>query len=193
MTLSRDDAFALLCEYTKSESLLKHALSVEAAMRWYARKYGEDETLWGITGLLHDFDYERFPDPTENGHPYRGCGILRERGYPEEMVEAIMGHAAYTGVERKTPLAKTLFACDELAGLITAAVYVRPDRSIHTLTVQSVKKKLKDKAFAKGVSREDVRLGTSEIGLELDEHVANVIEGMKVVADSIDLNGTAVP
>ncbi|MCB0360005.1 MAG: HDIG domain-containing protein [Bdellovibrionales bacterium] len=190
MTLSRDDALSLLTEYTESESLLKHAFSVEAAMRGYAQQGGHDIELWGITGLLHDFDYERFPTPTEDGHPYVGAAILREKGYPDEMVTAILGHALYTGVPRETELAKTLFACDELCGLITAAVLVRPDRSIHQLTVKSVKKKLKDKAFARGVSRDDIKLGVEELGVELDEHIAFVIASMARAASTLGLAGT---
>jgi predicted hydrolase (HD superfamily) len=148
-------------------------------MRWYARRSGEDEELWGITGLLHDFDYEKHPEPNENGHPYIGVSILREQGYPEIMCEAIMGHALYSGVPRTTPLAKTLFACDELSGLVYASVLVRPDKSINNLEVKSVKKKMKDKAFAKGVSREDIRLGAEEMGIEIDELIQNVITAMR--------------
>jgi len=184
----REEALALLHEHTKSESLRKHALGVEAAMRWYARKFGEDEDLWGNTGLLHDFDYEAHPTVEE--HPYVGCKILAELDYPQEMIDAIMGHAIYTGVERKTTMAKALFACDELSGLITASVLVRPDKSIHTLSVKSVKKKMKDKAFAKGVSRDDIRIGTEELGLELGEHIQNVIDGMREQADALGLAGT---
>ena len=187
---TREEAFALLCEYTKNESLIKHALSVEAALRWYARKFGETkEELWGITGLLHDFDYERYPEASEDGHPFVGSRILREQSYPEEMIEAILGHAQYSGVARRTLLAKTLFACDELTGLITAAVLVRPDKDIRNLTVKSVKKKLKDKAFARGVNRDDVRQGTEELGIDLSEHIQNVINAMIAVGDELGLNG----
>lgn len=193
-TKSRDEAWALLNEYTQSDSLLKHALAVEAAMRWYARQLGEQEDLWGITGLLHDFDYERFPtyslegsEPT--GHPFEGVRILRGLGYPEEMLTAILGHATYSGVERKTPLERALFAVDELSGLITAAVLVRPDRSIHALEVKSVRKKMKDKAFARGVNREDIDVGAAEMGIEIDQHIGNVIAGLKVAAVPLGLNG----
>lgn len=186
----RNAALALLHEYTHSESLIKHALAVEAAMRWYAEQGDHDVERWGVTGLLHDFDYERWPDPTPDGHPYIGNKILAELGYPEDVREAIMGHAAYTGVERRTPMAKALFACDELSGLITAAVLVRPDKSIHTLSVKSVKKKMKDKAFARGVNRDDIRIGCEEIGVELDEHIQNVITSMQQVAEELGLQGT---
>ncbi len=186
----REDALALLKEYTHSESLLKHAFAVEAAMRWYAEKGGHDVERWGVTGLLHDFDYERWPEPTPEGHPYMGNKILAELKYPEDVREAIMGHAVYTGVERRTEMAKTLFACDELSGLITASVLVRPDKSIHTLTVKSVKKKMKDKAFAKGVNREDIRIGCEELEIELGEHIENVITSMQAVAEELGLQGT---
>ncbi|MCB0346067.1 MAG: hypothetical protein KDD66_13180 [Bdellovibrionales bacterium] len=187
---SREEALALLTEYTHSESLIKHALAVEAAMRWYAERGGHDVERWGVTGLLHDFDYERWPDPEADGHPYMGNKILTELNYPEDMRDAIMGHAVYTGVERKTDMAKTLFACDELTGLITASVLVRPDKSIHTLTAKSVKKKMKDKAFAKGVNREDIRIGCEEIGVEVGEHIENVIASMQAVAEELGLQGT---
>ena len=195
-TKTREEAWALLTEYTQSDSLLKHALAVEAAMRWYARQLGEDEVLWGITGLLHDFDYERFPSysldgPEPTGHPFEGCRILRELGYPEEMLTAILGHATYSGVERKTPLARALFAVDELSGLITAAVLVRPDRSIHALEVKSVRKKMKDKAFARGVNREDIDVGAAEMGVDIDQHISNVIAGLTTAAVPLGLNGTA--
>jgi predicted hydrolase (HD superfamily) len=190
---TRDEALALLHEYTKSESLLKHALSVEAAMLWYAQHFAipaSEDSLWGITGLLHDFDYEQFPEPTApEGHPFKGNSILKELGYPEEMCEAIMGHAAYTGVERKTLLAKTLFAVDELSGLITAATLVRPDKNIHNLEAKSVKKKFKDKAFARGCNREDIRIGAEEIGIELDHHIANTIVALQKVAGDLGLQG----
>ena len=189
MTHSREDAFALLKEYTSSESLIKHALGVESAMRWYARKYDEDEELWGITGLLHDMDYEKFPEPNEKGHPFVGCGILKEKGYPETMIEAILGHAQYSGIPRTTKLAKALFACDELSGLITAAVLVRPDKSLHELKLKSVKKKLKDKAFARGVNRDEIKQGAEELGVELDQHIENVITGMRENADALGLAG----
>ncbi len=186
---NRDKAWALLCEYTKGESLRKHALAVESAVRFYAKKYGEDEELWGICGLLHDFDYEQYPDPTPEGHPFVGCKILEEQGYPPLIIEAILGHAQYSGVKRESSLAKALFACDELAGFVTASVLVRPDKSIHNLEVKSVRKKMKDKAFAKGVNREDIIQGACELGVELDEHIANVIAGMKEQAVALGLNG----
>lgn len=189
LTKSREEAFALLSEYTQSESLIKHALAVEAAMRWYARHFGEDEELWGITGLLHDFDYEQNPEPNPDGHPFIGCRILKEQGYPDILIQAILGHAQYSGVPRETLLAKGLFACDELAGLITAAVLVRPDKSVHELKVKSVKKKMKDKAFARGVNRDDIRQGSEELGVELDQHIENVISGMREAAQSLGLAG----
>lgn len=188
-TKSRDEAFLLLTEYTKNEGLVKHALSVEAVLRWYARRFQEDEELWGLTGLLHDFDYEKYPDPAPGGHPYVGCEILRQRGYPEIMIDAIMGHAVYTGTPRESLLSKTLFACDELVGLITAAVLVRPDRSLFTLTAQSVRKRMKDKAFARAVNREDILQGSAELGIELNEHIANCIEGMREAAQVLSLAG----
>ena len=186
---SRDEAFALLNEYTKSESLIKHALAVEGAMRWYARHFKEDEQLWGNTGLLHDFDYEQNPTATPDGHPFVGCKILEELGYPNEMIQAILGHATYSGVARETLLAKTLFACDELSGLITAAVLVRPDKSIHELKVKSVKKKMKDKAFARGVNRDDISVGAKELEIELEQHIANVISGMQEISADLGLSG----
>lgn len=189
MSKTRNEALALVSEYTQSDSLIKHMLGVEAAMRFYARKFGEDEELWGITGLLHDFDYEKFPDPNAGGHPYSGAKILADSGYTQDVIDAIMGHATYTGVARESLMAKALFAVDELSGLITAAVYVRPDKSIHNLEVASVKKKLKDKAFARGVNREDVKLGVEELGIPLEEHIQNVIDGMREKAADLGLNG----
>ena len=186
---TRSEAFALLNEYTKSGSLIKHGVAVEAAMRWYARHFGEDEELWGNTGLLHDFDYEQNPELSKEGHPFVGCGILRERGYPAIMIEAILGHATYSGVERRTLLAKALFACDELTGLISAAALVRPDRSIYSLKVKSVRKKMRDKSFARAINREDILTGGDELGIELGEHVQNVINGMKEMAAELDLAG----
>ena len=190
---SREDALTLLSEFTKNESLIKHALSVEAALRWYAKSMNEDEHLWGVTGLLHDFDYEQYPtytlEPERSGHPFTGCKILAERGYPEIMTEAILGHATYSGVERKTLLAKALFACDELCGMVTASVLVRPDRSVHALEVKSVKKKLKDKAFARGVNRDDIQLGITEMNIELDQHIENVISAMRDAAPQLGLSG----
>jgi putative nucleotidyltransferase with HDIG domain len=192
---SRDDALALMHEYTASESLRAHMLSVEAAMRAYAVRFGEDPERWGLTGLLHDFDYERFPNdahsPTEE-HPAQGVRILRERGYPEDMLQAILGHATYCGVSRETTMAKALFAVDELTGLITASALVRPSKSVLDLDGRSVRKKMKDKGFARGVSREDVLQGVSELGVELDEHIQFVIEAMRPVAHYIGLQGSPV-
>jgi predicted hydrolase (HD superfamily) len=187
--MNRDEAWALLTEYTKSESLLKHALAVEAAVRGYARKFGESEEEWGITALLHDFDYERWP--TLGDHPYKGSEILRTNGYPEWMIRAIQSHALeITGVTRDSLLEKTLFACDELAGFITAASYVRPSKSILDLEASSVKKRMKDKAFARGVKREDLIEGAAGLGIPLEEHIANVIGFMRERADELGLRGT---
>src|SRR5437660_1592713 len=176
MPLNRDDAFALMTEYTRSESLRKHMLAVEAAVRGYARMFGENEDDWGIVALLHDFDYERWPSLED--HPFRGCEILREKGYPEWVTRAILSHAEYSGVARESRLEKTLWACDEMAGFITAASLVRPSKSILDLEPASVLKRMKDKAFARAVKREDLRAGAVELGLPLDEHVANVIAFM---------------
>ncbi len=183
--MTREEAYSLLTEYTKKENLIKHALAVEAAMRAYARKFGEDEEAWGIVGLLHDFDYEMYPSLED--HPFKGAEILREKGYPEEWIEAILGHAEHTGVPRKTNMAKALFAVDELCGFITAVALVRPDKKLDSVKVKSVKKKLKDKAFARQVSREDIRKGAEELGVDLDEHIAFVLEAMKSVADKLGL------
>jgi len=189
MDLNRDAAWQLLTEYTKSDSLLKHALAVEAAVRGYARKFGEDEDAWGVTALLHDFDYERWP--TLGDHPNKGSEILRERGYPEWMIRAILSHAVeITGVTRDSPLEKTLFACDELTGFITAAALVRPSRSVLDLEASSVKKRMKDKAFARGVKREDLVSGAELLGLSLDEHITNVITFMRERAEALGLRGT---
>ena len=188
MELTREGGWALLTEFTQGESLLKHALSVEAAVRGYARSYGEDETAWGIVALLHDFDYERWPRLED--HPFRGSEILRDRGYPEWVVRAILSHADYSGVSRDTRLEKTLFACDEMAGFITAASLVRPSRSILDLESASVVKRMKDKAFARGVKREDLRAGAELLGLPLDVHITNVIGFMREHADSLGLRGT---
>jgi putative nucleotidyltransferase with HDIG domain len=189
MDLNRDNAWALLTEYTKSESLRKHALGVEAAVRGYARTFGEDEEAWGITALLHDFDYERWP--TLGDHPNKGAEILREKGYPEWMIRAILSHAMeITGVTRDSRLEKTLFACDELAGFITAASLVRPSKSILDLEAKSVVKRMKDKAFAKGVKREDLHEGAASLGLTLEEHIGNAIGFMREKADELGLRGT---
>ena len=186
--LSRDVAWALLTEWTKSESLRKHALAVEAAVRGYARKFGANEEEWGIVGLLHDFDYERYP--TLDNHPFRGCEELQRRGYPEWVMRAILSHAQYSGVARESPLEKSLFACDEMAGFVTAASLVRPSKSVLDLEASSVIKRMKDKAFAKGVSRDDLRQGAEELGLPLDEHVTNVITFLRERADLLGLRGT---
>ena len=193
---ARPDALALLHAHTASDSLRKHMLAVEAAMRAYARRFGEDEALWGLTGLLHDFDYERWPNEARAAdaeHPAEGVRILRAHGYPEEMLDAILGHAPYTGVPRTTPLARTLFAVDELTGLVTATALVKPTRSVHDVDAASVRRKMKDRAFARGVSREDVRLGAEELGVELDAHVAFVIAAMQGEAEALGLAGRPAP
>jgi predicted hydrolase (HD superfamily) len=187
-TLSRDGAWDLLCEWTKSESLRKHALAVEAAVRGYARKFGEDENDWGVVALLHDFDYERYQ--TAADHPFRGCEELRGRGYPEWVMRAILSHADYSGVPRESPLERTLYACDEMAGFVTAAALVRPSKSVLDLEASSVIKRMKDKAFARAVPREDLRRGAELLGMPLEEHVANVISFMRERADAIGLRGT---
>jgi predicted hydrolase (HD superfamily) len=190
---SRDDTLALVHEYTASDSLRKHMLSVEAAMRAYATRFGEDPERWGLTGLVHDFDYERFPNeahsPTEE-HPSEGVRILRGRGWPEDILEAILGHGDYTGVPRVSLLAKTLFAVDELTGLITATALVRPSRSVHEVDARSVRKKMKDKAFARGVNRDDVVAGATALGVDLDEHIDFVVAAMRGSAESLGLAGT---
>jgi len=190
----RNDAWNLLCEYTQSESLRKHALAVEACVRAYARKLGGDEESWGLAALLHDFDYERWPNaahhPTEE-HPYAGSQILRQRGYSEEIIHAILGHADYCNVPRTSPLARALFACDELAGFLTACALIKPSKSIHEVETASVKKKLKDKAFARGVNRQDVYRGAEELGVPLDEHIALCIDAMRAAAAPLGLNGSA--
>ena len=187
--MNRDDAWSLLTEYTKSDSLLKHAMAVEAAVRGYAKKFGEDEEGWGITALLHDFDYERWP--TLGDHPNKGAEIMRAKGYPEWMIRAILSHAMeITGVTRDSMLEKTLFACDELAGFITAASLVRPSKSVLDLEASSVKKRMKDKAFARGVKREDLTAGAALLGLPLDEHITNVIGFMRERAEVLGLKGT---
>jgi putative nucleotidyltransferase with HDIG domain len=193
---NREDSWRLLCEYTQSESLRKHALAVEACVRAYARKLGADEELWGLAALLHDFDYERWPNadhhPTQE-HPYEGSKILRERGYPEEMITAILGHAEYSGVARVSPLDHTLFACDELSGFLTACALIKPSKSIHEVEAVSVKKKLKDKAFARGVDRQDVYKGAEEMGVPLDEHISFCIEAMRGIAPELGLAGITPP
>jgi len=191
---TRDDAWNLLCEYTQNENLRKHALAVEACVRSYARKTGADEELWSLTALLHDFDYDRWPNdthsPTEE-HPAGGSAILRERGYPEELIRAILSHADYCGIARVTPLEHTLFACDELAGFLTACALVKPSKSIFDVEPDSVKRKLKDKAFARGVNREDVRKGAEELGLPIEEHIAFCIAAMRAAAEALGLERKA--
>jgi putative nucleotidyltransferase with HDIG domain len=182
---SRDQAWDLLCQYTEKEGLRKHALAVEAAMLYYARLLGEDEALWRLTGLLHDFDYERWPD--EQNHPYRGVEILAAQGYPEVMRTAILGHAPYTGTPRETRLAKALYACDELAGFVTAVALIKPSKSLSDVDLASVRKRLKEKAFARGVHREDVYQGAEELGLPLDEHIGNVIKALQAAADRLGM------
>lgn len=186
--LSRKAAWALLTEFTESENLRKHALAVEAAVRGYARLWGEDEEAWGVVALLHDFDYERYPDLKD--HPFRGAEILRERGYPEWVIRAIQSHADHTGVPRQTRLEHTLFACDEMCGFVTAAALVRPSKSVLDLEPSSVLKRMKEKAFARAVNRDDLRRGAEEIGVPLEEHVANVIRFMRERADELGLRGT---
>ncbi len=190
---TRDDAWKLLCEYTASESLRKHMLAVEACVRAYARKSGADEEAWGIAALLHDFDYERWPNSEhapDKEHPAERATILRERGYSEEIIRAILSHADYCNVSRQSALEHTLFACDEIAGFLTACAYVRPSKSILDLEVDSVKRRLKDKAFAKGVNREDVRKGAAEIGIPLEEHIAFCIAALREHADALGLRGS---
>ena len=184
-TPTRDDAWALLNEYTDNPSLIKHALAVEAAMRAYAEHFGEDAESWGIIGLIHDFDYQQ--NPTEDTHLHVGTGILREQGWPEEWILAVASHADYMGVPRETLVAKTLFSVDELAGFLTACALVRPDKAIAEVKVKSVKKKLKDKAFARGVNREDVRGGAEALGVELGEHIEFVRNAMTTISDELGL------
>ena len=190
---TREETLALMQEYTASDSLRKHMLAVEGAMRAYARKFGENEERWGITGLIHDFDYERYPNnahsPTEE-HPAEGVRILRGRGYPEDILEAILGHAQYCNTPRTTRMAKTLFAVDELTGLITATALVRPTKSVMEVEAKSVRKKMKDKAFARGVNRDDVINGANELGVDLDEHISFVIAAMQSRAADLGLAGS---
>jgi putative nucleotidyltransferase with HDIG domain len=185
---ARDAAWQLLTEWTLSDSLRKHALAVEAAVRGYARKFGEDEEAWGSVALLHDLDYERYP--TSADHPFRGCEELQRRGYPDWFTRAILSHADYSGIPRESRLERTLYACDEMAGFVTAAALVRPTKSILDLEAVSVLKRMKDKAFARAVPREDLRRGAEELGLPLEEHVANVIAFMRNSADRLGLRGT---
>jgi putative nucleotidyltransferase with HDIG domain len=187
--MNRNEAWDLLCEFTKSDSLRRHALAVEACVTAYAEKFGDDREQWSVTALLHDFDYEMHPEAPD--HPMKGEPILASRGVPEEIRRAILSHANYSGVPRVSPLEKTLFACDELAGFLTAVSYVKPSRSIREVEVASVKKKLKDKAFARSVSREDIVHGAQELGVDLDEHIGFCIRAMQARAEELGLAGTA--
>lgn len=187
MTPTREAAWALLTEFTSNDQLLKHALAVDAAVRGYARLFGQDEALWGVAALIHDFDYDRYPDLQD--HPFRGAEVLRERGWPEAIVRAVLSHADHTGVPRESRLEHTLFACDEMAGFVTAAALIRPSKSVLDLEAKSVIKRMKEKAFARAVSRDDLRRGAEEIGLPLDAHVTNVITFMRAEADALGLRG----
>jgi len=187
--MNRADGWCLLIEFTQSESLRKHALAVEACMRAYARKFAGDEEQWGLVGLLHDFDYEKYPSAED--HPFKGSEILKERGYPEEFRRAILSHADYSGVPRESQMEKALFACDELAGFITATALVKPGKSLAEVDAKSVRKRMKDKAFARAVSREDIVNGAAELGVDLDEHIAFCIEAMKSVGGELGLAGSA--
>ena len=186
--MTRDEAHCLLTEFTQSESLRKHALAVEACVRAYAKKFGEDEELWGVVGLIHDFDYEKYPSAED--HPFKGSEILKERGASEEIRRAILSHANYSGVPRESKLEKTLFACDELAGFITASALVKPNKSLAECDAKSIRKKMKDKAFARSVSREDIVNGSADMGIDLEEHIAFCIEAMKGIAPELGLAGT---
>lgn len=183
--MTRDDAYHLLTEYTTKDGLIKHALAVEAAMQAYARRFGENEDMWRIIGLLHDFDYEKYPSMED--HPYKGAEILRSKNFPEEWVRAILSHASHTGVLRDTLVAKTLFAVDELCGFITAVAYVRPSRKLAEVEVSSVKKKMKDKAFARQVNREEIIAGAQLLGISLEEHIDTVIKAMQNISDQLGL------
>ena len=185
---NREAAWSLLTEFTHSESLRKHALAVEACMRAYARQFGEDEQKWGVIGLIHDFDYEKYPSLDD--HPIRGSEILEQRGWPEEIRRAILSHAEHTGVTRQSRLEHALFACDELAGFITAVALVKPGKSLAEVDARSVRKKMKDKAFARSVSREDINKGAQELGVELEQHIAFCIEAMKRIAGELGLDGS---
>ncbi len=193
---ARDDALALMHEYTSSDSLRKHMLAVEGAMRAYAERFGEDPDRWGLAGLLHDFDYERWPNEEHSpttGHPSEGVRLLRQRGFPDDILDAILGHAAYCQVPRETRMASALFAVDELTGLITATALVKPSRSVNEVEARSVKKKMKDKAFARGVSREDIVTGAAELGVDLDDHIQLVIDAMRGRAALLGLSGPPAP
>ena len=191
--MDREQAWALVTEYTTQPHLLRHMLAVEAAMRAYAERFGEDPELWGLVGLLHDFDYERYPNAERHAdreHPSEGVRHLRAIGVPDEVCDAILGHADYTGVPRTTPMARALFAVDELTGLVTATALVKPTRSVHDVDAKGVRKRMKDKAFARGVSREDIVQGAQELGVDLDEHIAFVIAAMQANAATLGLEGT---
>ena len=188
MALSRDSAYALMTEYTQSESLRKHMLAVESAVRGYARLWKEPEEDWAVVALLHDFDYERWPD--QQNHPYRGVEILKAQGYADWVTRAILSHAEYSGVLRESKLEHALFACDEMSGFVTACSLVRPSKSVLDLEASSVMKRMKDKAFARAVSREDLRKGAEEINLPIDQHIGNVITFMRERADVLGLRGT---
>ena len=190
--MNRAEALSLMHEHTQSPSLRQHMLAVEAAMRAYASKFGEDAEAWGLVGLLHDFDYEKFPNAEHSateGHPVWGVDLLRSKGVAEPLLRAVLGHATYSGVPRDTPMAKTLFAVDELCGFLVACALVRPSKSFADLEVSSVKKKLKDKAFARGVNRDEVRQGAEELGVPLDDHIAFCIEALRPVEPSLGLGG----
>jgi putative nucleotidyltransferase with HDIG domain len=192
--MNRQDAWNILTEYTKSPNLIKHGLSVEASMRAYATKLGEDPERWGVIGLVHDFDYERYPTmggdiPQDEWHTYAGACILRERGWPEEMVVDVLSHASYTDTDRDTPLRKALFAVDELTGLITAVALVRPSKNIADVKMRSIKKKWKDRSFAAGANRDDIEQGAASLGIELWDHVAIVLEAMQGIAADLELDG----
>jgi putative nucleotidyltransferase with HDIG domain len=186
--VNRQAAWGLLTEFTQSESLRKHAMAVEACMRAYARQFGEDAEKWGAVGLIHDFDYEKYPSLDD--HPMRGSEILEQRGWPEEIRRAILSHADHTGVARQTQLEHALFACDELAGFITAVALVKPGKSLAEVDARSVRKKMKDKAFARSVSRDDITKGAQELGVELEQHIAFCIEAMKGIAGELGLDGS---
>jgi len=183
--MTRDDAMAVLVEHTKNANLIKHALAVEAAMRAYAHKFGQDEETWGMVGLLHDFDYELYPNLAD--HPFKGAQILRERGWPEEIVEGVLAHAEHSGVTRDTLMKKAIFAVDELTGLVVATALVRPDKKLASVKSSSVTKKMKDKSFAAAVKREDIIKGADELGMELDEHIGVVLQAMQGIADELGL------
>jgi len=187
--MDREDAWNILCEYTKTEPLRKHALAVEAAMRAYAGKFGGDEERWAMVGLLHDFDFEMHPNPEE--HPVKGAQILRDRDVPEDIVYAVLCHADYLGLDRKTPMDRAIYAVDELTGFVTAVALVRPNKSLAEVDVAAIRKKMKDKGFARAINREDITKGADQLGVELDEHIAFVIESLKPVAPQLGIAGVA--